>query len=133
MSIRVTLFVPILMACIVCPALADVFSPDALSKSERQKINRAIKSLQYYDPRFPGGNVVEAEDERIYIMSSLEHNGSSSIAVQFRLEAGNGEDEYLLVFNRKSTRIAGPMRIGGDGYRHIAINRISEGRIRACV
>jgi len=121
-----------LTACIVGSAFAGTPNSSVLTKSELQQVTRAIKSKQHYDPRYPGGNVLEAEGERIYVEGSSGDNGWNMVAVQFTLEAGNAEYEYLLVLDRKSKRIIGPIRIGGRGYRHVAIYRVERGLIHAC-
>jgi hypothetical protein len=114
------------------PFLAGAATPE-LAKGELQAINRIIKSTEDCNPNRHGGNACEAEDKRIYLTGVVRYRGKPCIAVQFTIEAGNAEYEYLLVLERPTLKKFGPMRIGGRGYRRIEIQRIENGLIHAKV
>ena len=111
-------------------AIDNTSDTNALTRAEKQVVEKTIRSLREYDPRTPGGNFLEAEGERIYVFGSILNR--PSIAVQFTMEGGNAEYLFLFVLDRKSNKTTHPLRIGGHGYRHIAIHHIESSEIYAC-
>ncbi len=111
---------------------AEMAAPN-LTKNELQAINRIIKSIEDCDPKRPGESVCEVENERIYLTGVVSDRGRQCVVVQFTVEAGNAEYQYLLVLERPTLKRFGPLRIGGRGYRHIEIQKIENGLIRAKV
>jgi hypothetical protein len=130
MSQFVSLFV--IAAIVYFPAFAESAAPE-LTKRELQEINRIIKSTEDSNPNRHGGNASQAAGERIYLTGVVGYRGKQCIAIQFTIEAGNAESEYLLVLERPTLKKFGPLRIGGRGYRRIEIQRIENGLIHAKV
>ncbi|MDD1778196.1 MAG: hypothetical protein LUQ65_08510 [Candidatus Helarchaeota archaeon] len=113
-------------------ASAEGATPE-LTKKELQAIDRIIKSVEDCNPKRRGGNACEAEGQRIYLTGAVGYRGKDCVAVQFTIEAGNADYQYLLVLERPTLKRYGPLRIGGRGYRQIEIWKIENGLIHAKV
>jgi len=113
-----------------------------ITSQELKMIDSKIKSISAIDINH--GIIGGDDDDRIYIYGklSVSNNNNSSedddyksipvIAVQFWMVGGNADYQYLLVLDRKYKKIYGPLKIGGRGYRDIAIYKIENNVIKAC-
>jgi hypothetical protein len=113
-------------------AFAEIPAPN-LTKNELQVINRIIKSDENCDPKRPGESICEVANKRIYLTGVVGYRGKQCVVVQFTIESGNAEYQYLLVLERPTLKKFGPLRIGGRGYRHMEIQKIENDLIRAKV
>lgn len=104
-----------------------------LTKNEVNEINQIIRLKENRNSEGHGDYVGEVENCRIYLVGDVGRDGNEDIAVQFTLEAGNAEYQYLMVIERKTLKSRGLMRIGGRGYRQIKITKIEDGLICASV
>jgi len=94
-----------------------------LTAKERAIIDSGIKKFSFHGEA-ESVSLLEAEGYRIYLYGYLKN--VPVVAVQFTMEYGNGERQYLMVFNRKTKKLSPPRKIGGAGYRKIAIYDIEE-------
>jgi hypothetical protein len=112
----------------------------AITNSELQMINSKIKSIS--GDRWTGltgGDI----DDSIYIYGKMRFIFNSNceaagdceipvIAVQFWMIGGNSDFQYLIVLDRKNKKVYGPLKIGGNGYREVAIYNIKDHMLLAC-
>lgn len=120
-------------ALMILTTLAIAGPPRGLTAKELGIINKAIKSKEIVRVKgMESPNVLEpTPDSRRYLVGDVGSDGAEDIVVQFILEEGNAWRSYLLVMERKTLRIRGPLHIGGYGYRQATIDKIKEGRIHA--
>ena len=129
-----TWIVPLLIfAMLFGSPIAFSAAPTDFTPAEKRKIQETINAKEYLDPTGRGGNILEADNQRIYLLGDVGRDGKQDIAVQFTLEVGNAEYHYLLVLERDTLNTRGLIRIGGRGYRKITITNIEKGLIYADV
>ncbi|MCL2860760.1 MAG: hypothetical protein FWF46_09565 [Oscillospiraceae bacterium] len=110
-----------------------------ITQEEIRTVNSKLKTILSIDIDH---GLIEDVENRIYIYGKINDAQSSNsdqlnkstpiIAIQFWLEAGNADYQYLIVLDRKTKKTYGPLKIGGTLYRAIAIYDIRNGFISAC-
>jgi len=136
----------IIFMCVSGSLFATTFSRVSIRNGEPKITNKELKIIDSKIKNISAidinhGIVGGEENTRIYIYGKMSVNNINSnndklipvVAVQFWMEGGNADYQYLLVLDRKYKKIYGPLKIGGRGYRDIAIHKIEDGIIRACV